>query len=122
MPELPPSNLSRVPAGTDVRDLGREINKVIEALNIVCGIVRSLSRFDRPNAPPPHFPGRGGGFPTHVVFRAAGSTAIPTQTGRFLWIDTVNETLTWSSSNVNPNPGIIIILDSERREFVVQAP
>ena len=65
MPELPPSNLSRVPSGTDVRDLGREINKVIEALNTVCGIVRSLSRFDRPNAPPPHFPSRTN-FPFEV--------------------------------------------------------
>ncbi len=73
--------------------------------------------------PRPVRPGNGGGaFPTHIVFRAAGSTAVPTKTGRFLWIDTVNETLTWSSSNVNPTPGVIIILDSERREFVVTYP
>lgn len=61
-------------------------------------------------------------FPTHVVFRASGSTAVPSKTARYLWIDTVNETLVWSASGVSPNPGIVIVLDSQRREFVVMYP
>lgn len=66
MPLLPPSNLQRVPSGTDLRMLGIEINKVIEAVNTLCGIVRSHAQFNRPVNPPPHFP-RGGERPGTVV-------------------------------------------------------
>ena len=112
MPELPPSNLSRVPAGTDVRDLGREINKVIEALNIVCGIVRSLSRFDRPNAPPPHFPGRINSNP-YRVHGVNGTQA--TVTGSFsastpyLRINIANNTSEWSAAGGAWPPDTVIL-------------
>ncbi len=113
MPELPPSNLSRVPSGTDVRDLGREINKVIEALNTVCGIVRSLSRFDRPNAPPPHFPSRSisplqtvGVNGVAATITGSYSSATP-----YLWFNIGANTAEWKSSTLAPFPLDTIILD-----------
>ena len=112
MPELPPSNLSRVPAGTDVRDLGREINKVIDALNILFSIIRGLCRFTRPNAPPPHFPGRINSNP-YRVHGVNGTQATVTgnysTTTPYLWINVANNTSEWKAITGAWPPDTVIL-------------
>lgn len=112
MPLLPPSNLQRVPSGTDLRMLGIEINKVIEAVNTLCAIVRNLSQFDRPVTPPPHMMGRPVALQTVGVNGVAGTiTGSFSSATPYLWFNYAANTAQWQASTQSPFPDDTIILD-----------
>lgn len=109
----PPGPIGMVRVGTDLRDLGREINRVIAALNATLPIVRNLCAPSRkPGIPPPSLVGVSR-VPTTVGVNGVAATITGSYSSGtpYLWIDYAANTAEWKASTISPFPSDTIILN-----------